>query len=124
MNSAHPTFAADLIDSAASLAASEAAQRAVSAVETASQCAFLLSLAPEALRCLSGSTLAEATRQAEEDAWATAKALGEAARLVAAADPLGDLDDEDPARTALVEARAVYHAAVAELGIDPLSLAA
>lgn len=121
MTNPHPTFAADLIDSAASLAASEAAQRAVSAVETASQCAFLLSLAPEALRCLSGSTLAEATRQAEEDAWATAKALGEAARLVAAADPLGD---EDPARAALVEARAVYHAAVAELGIDPLSLAA
>ena len=107
--------AADLIDSAASLAASEATERARAAVDTASQCAFLLSLAPEALRRLSGSTLAEATRQAEEDAWATAKALGEAARLVAAA---------DPTRVALVEARAVYHAAVAELGIDPLSLAA
>ena len=72
-----------------------------------------------------GAPLAERQARAElltEDLRDCQAALSEAARLLSIDDPLGDLDSSE-AYAELAEARAVYHAALAGLGVDPLTLA-
>lgn len=73
-----------------------------------------------------GAPLAVRQAKAElltEDLRDCAAALAEAARLLSHEDPLGDIDSSEAYRE-LSEARAVYHAALAALHVDPLALAA
>jgi hypothetical protein len=58
-----------------------------------------------------------------EDLRDCAAALSEAARLLSIDDPLGCVDSSE-AYQQLAEARAVYHASLAALRVDPLALAA
>jgi hypothetical protein len=75
---------------------------------------------------IEGATPAERQARAEllvEDLRDCGAALAEAARLLSIDDPLGCVDSSE-AHAELAEARAVYHAALAALSVDPLALAA
>lgn len=101
---------------------SETTALARRAVDRALALALLLSQSAEGVDLVSRGAQEVARVLAEQDARATAGALALAGRLVAQADPLGDLDTSPP-HAALVEARAVYHEALVALGLDPLAVA-
>ena len=109
---------ADLLES--SNHAAELTARAHEAVKRADTLATLLEVSARSLK----GRATEAVRDLfHGDIIATRNALGEAARLLAAADPLGDTDTS-PDHETLTLARSAYHSALAALGVDPLTLAA
>jgi len=112
---------ADLLES--SNHAAELTDRAHAAVLRADTLATLLALSAGGVENASrGAT--EAVRDLfHGDLIATRNALGEAARLLSLADPLGDTDTS-PDHETLTLARSAYHSALAALGVDPLTLAA
>lgn len=109
---------ADLLES--SNHAAELTDRAHAAVLRADTLATLLEVSARSLK----GRATEAVRDLfHGDIIATRNALGEAARLLSLADPLGDTDTS-PDHETLTLARSAYHSALAALGVDPLTLAA
>lgn len=103
--------------------APELTARALAAVQRAVGLAALLAFSCEGVDLASRGALEACRDLLREDLVRTRDALGEAARLLDAADPLGCVDTS-PAHEALTLARGEYHAALATLHVDPLSLAA
>ena len=120
MTNATHHLVADLIDSAAY--PSEVSALARKAVDRACALALLLSQSAEGVDLVSRGAQEVARVLAEQDVRATAEALALAAGLVAQADPLEDIGTS-PLHESLAEARALYHEALAALGLDPLAVA-
>jgi hypothetical protein len=121
---ANPTsFARPADDLEACNHPSELTARALAAVEHADTLATLLALSADDFRKLSRDKQPTARDLAHSDLIATRTALGEAERLLAAADPLGCVDTS-PAHETLSLARSRYHEALAAFGLDPLTLTA
>lgn len=112
---------ADLLESANH--APELTSRALAAVQRAVGLAALLAFSCEGVDLASRGALEACRGLLREDLVKTRDAIGEASRLLSLAAPLGCLDTS-PAHEALALARGEYHAALATLHVDPLSLAA
>lgn len=112
---------ADLLES--SNHAAELTARAHAAVKRADTLATLLVLSVGGVENVSRGAREAVRDLLHGDIIATRNALGEAARLLAAADPLGCVDTS-PDHETLTLARSAYHSALVALGVDPLTLAA
>jgi hypothetical protein len=112
---------ADLLES--SNHAAELTARAHKAVLRADTLATLLALSVDGTENASRGAREAVRDLLHGDIIATRNALGEAARLLSLADPLGEIDTS-PDHETLTLARSAYHTALAALGVDPLTLAA
>jgi len=113
--------AADLLE--ASNHNAELTERAQRAVHRAAALASGVGLYADEVEHASRGAREAARELLQEDLRDTQAALREAAHLLDLADPLGCVDCSD-LHGVLAEAKACFHASLASLGIDALSLAA
>jgi len=115
-NRSHFARPSDTLDVAAALASEEAtalrSEAAHEAVKAAWGCAATFSGAAEGLDRHSPEDRETAREMAWRDAAPTVEALTKAERLLTAADPLGDIDDEEVLARVLREAWRVYREAL------------
>lgn len=121
MSNADFSRAADLLE--ASNHNAELTERAQKAVTLAATLCNLLGQYADEVEHASRGAIEAARELLQEDLRDTQAALREAARLLDLADPLGCVDCSD-LHVVLSEARACFHASLASLGVDALSLAA
>lgn len=112
---------ADLLE--ASSHPAELTARAAAAVSRAAALACAAGLYADEVEHASRGAREAAREILAEDLRETQAALREAARLLDLADPLGCVDCS-PLHETLSQARACFHASLASLGVDALTLAA